>query len=883
MAYSAKYRVEFKDILGLLWRIDIEVDGYVGSVTSMTATGQPLIIETLNNGDDWFSSAIHGSTAKIGIYSMTDFQWTFLNDYRNLTYRVSIYYGNLYTLYWRGFLYSEGYEEAYDMAPYPIILTANDGLGLLKDRPFKYTVTEEDDTYYEGHHTEAYVLNEILSKIKITGFAEFVNIYDSLMTSTVNDSVFAQCYVDLDVFRDMSCYDVLDHILTKYGAIIVQDRGVITIVRPSELFQSTVYGRIFTSATSFTSTSITPEQWIDRNDQPSNFIIPQGGTLSLVTPVKKVTINHDYGYKSSWLKNYSFDPDTYDEASYIFQDWDRSSAYSGYVRKASYIINTEDTGCALLANSIVPDTSKYMFQEFGVNAIKTDDAFKLSISYRMVNLNAATNGAVQIYFKLIDSASDATPTHWLRINPTNEAYLEWVTSLNYITWQEDNVEPGNNEWKTKEWDIPSLPTTGTYTLYAYSAEPDIYLLLKDIKFIATSDTITIKRKRKSRWESNGLKHWLTGSGYAKLNLGKRKIETTITEVDNEEITESEYIVTNANNGTEYSGNYILGDVTDSDIDNVIEQFQGALGVNSLITVASKFVAANLAAFATAGDNLSSIAEVLYFQAITAGVDFTGASSITNTSGDLSGTVETVTANSSTQHKIIDFTFSGTSGAGTVKITDIPTGITQGTITYATSISASIDSFIYNYSGTFSSAGYTLTHYSTNVLRATSGNDYTCIGAYTQTSSNLTATVTTVQEYAAATKRKDRITLSGHNGTASITVDGVTKTASFGLAIGPTSGTWATRSPGGENKELLQILGDLIKFQFNRPTHLLSLPMIEQNYSSSDPLLRLTYNLRDNINQDVVTGSARYFFINGSEFNVKERQWNLDLLEIVTDI
>jgi len=64
----------------------------------------------------------------------------------------------------------------------------------------------------------------------------------------------------------------------------------------------------------------------------------------------------------------------------------------------------------------------------------------------------------------------------------------------------------------------------------------------------------------------------------------------------------------------------------------------------LTLTASDFVTANAADHLAAGTVLTSVANVLYFTAVVAGTDFTGASSGANATGDLAGTAATVTAN-----------------------------------------------------------------------------------------------------------------------------------------------------------------------------------------------------------------------------------------------
>jgi len=874
MAYGTLYRGEFKDVISLLWRVDIEKDAYSGPITTLQLTDTPLTIELLNNGDSWYDNPIHGSTATIELYDEIGFQFLQLYDYANLTYRVSIYYGDSHTLYWRGFLNSEGYKENYDGSGYALSLQASDGLGLLKNKPFKYTTTLEDDTYYDGRLSEAYIINEILNKINITSFTEFINIYESETSSGTGDSILTQIFLDADLFIDKSCYEVLESVLKKIGATILQDRGMIYIMRPEEIFQTTVYGRIFTSATAFTSTSITPEQWMSRTAHFNNLLQPEGGMLSINPPVKKITINQDYGYKVSWIDNYSFDPDTYDDATYSFHGWDRHGTV-GYQRRASYIVNGEKEGVAFLPTSTVPDTVNNITQEFGFYSIKSSDAFKFAISYKLVNTNSASNGSVPIYVKIANAAVDATPTKWLKINTSGDSFLTWANTLSYITWNEADVVSGEGDWLTKEWSLATIPTSGIYTITLYSSEANIMLLVKEVKFISTNNTIKVTKKRKVKIKANKWYNWLTGiTGRATIT---NPYVYKFNEIDNDEIVEKEYEVTNSIKGTEIKNDYEIGDVTDASIDNVIEQFKGSLAVQSLPNAATKFVNDWASAYLSGGVAVTRSGKVITLESTVAGTDFSGFTTITNLTGDLSGTVANVTANAVEQAKIMRILFSGTSGSGNAFVSD-GTNDLAASIVYTTSIAVSIDNCISNWGADFAAVGYTLSRYGTTYLQITgpSGVDFST--TYTKTL-ELTGTVSTYRAAVASAKRKDTITLSGTYGSANILCDGVTKSCS----VVPTNstGVWNTRQYGTEAKPVLQILGDSMRKQYNRPTHLLEVPLLERNYTTNEPQLRLIYNLRDSVNIDGVTGDPRYFMINGAEFNIRDREWDIQLVEIVT--
>ena len=312
MAWAVKYRGEFNDLTysgateGLLWTIDIEEDGYSGSISTMLLTGQPLIIEHLAAGDDLIFSPVKGSKATINVISEEQFQYTGLYSAENLKYRVSIYYGDTPTLYWRGYLTTE-YSEDYNDTPYSVSVTASDGLGLLKEMRF----LDADDDPWGGRRYESQIILDILGKIGVTEFKEYVNLYDTLMADDVDDSPFDQCLIDVDRFYGEQgdawpCYHVLEEILKKYNAVIRQIRGEYVIYRPTELTGATVYGRHFTAYNTKTGISITPEQNVRRTGNSSAVADFNGGVLMMTSPISKYTAEQDYGYRATWLDNANF-------------------------------------------------------------------------------------------------------------------------------------------------------------------------------------------------------------------------------------------------------------------------------------------------------------------------------------------------------------------------------------------------------------------------------------------------------------------------------------------------------------------------------------------------------------------------------------------------
>jgi len=490
MAWDVKYRSEFKDILGLKWRIDIADETDATTIITMQPTDTPLTINYLAGDDSLIGSPIHGSTVDINIYADTDFQWSNFYDYGNQTYKVNVYYDpdNTNVLNWTGFINSEGYQEPYDGTSYPVVISASDGLGQLKDMPYKYTVTTVDDTDYNGRILESQIIIDILSKIQHTGFTEYINIYETEMSAGTGDSPMDQLKIDADAFRDMSCYEVLEHILNKYNAVIRQIDGQMTIYRPLDMSLDVIYGRIFTTATAKTSTTITPLILIDRPSFSSDVNSVDGGTLMIQPPIKKVTINQDYGYKESWIDNYTFDKDDYYTSNFAL--WNLSSGAT--CSPLSIKMPNEKYGVIMLGT----DPSKYIYQDFGVEAIieASPAIFNFSFQYQYYSGVASGDKTMTTPEEIIQIRNAAGDKFLYEID---SQFCGWRATPSYISIAGGTIKPGGNGWNTYSRKVVGLPTAGTHQVRIYARDAGLGVVLwtavKDVKFNTTADTTIFTR------------------------------------------------------------------------------------------------------------------------------------------------------------------------------------------------------------------------------------------------------------------------------------------------------------------------------------------------------------------------------------------------------
>lgn len=844
MAWDVKYYCEWTDLLGLDWRVDIEKDGSF-TAEAMQVTGNPLEIEYLSPSDDLFESNIRGSIAKLNIYSITHFQWSEFYAVEDREYRMSIYYDDSGdVLFWRGYIISDGYQEPYNTIPYATTIVASDGLGMLKEHIYKYTVATVDDTYYNGRMLASQIILDILGKIGYTTFTEYVNIYEESMNTTVNDSPMDQIKIDVDVFKDMYCYDVLCEILKLFNAVIRTVNGVMTIYRPIELIQATICGRIFTAATTKTSTSFAPLQYINRSTNISDINDFNGGTLMIQKPAKKVTITQDYGNKESWIENWKFEGAKWSGggvAVWDAENWTRTGITAGQIYPISIGKPDESEGCVLTSSNINPNFTDWISQSFGIYAITSTETMCFQFEYQWFNRTGEAVPIDAFYFGIKDDSSDYS------LSVIDETYCEWVTPAVKMLISVTGLPDGDSGWLTWKRLFTGLDMNGPFTITFYSlfdVYPSVNIGFRNVEFFASSDEILIK-KRKHKGPFPKFARWIL------KNIDKNYKDYISTYIDNIETVERDYTKTNAINGIELAGNVTLGDVSDTTLDNVIEQFDGSLAIvsyDTLTQTAADFVTDHAADYLPGGVVVTSSGVDVIMTAQTAGVDFTGNTTITNASNDLSGSVVNTQANNAGTVEIDTITLTGSSGTA-----NLTCGALTKLATFDLTLTQTAFNFADAYIGDYAAIGIDVTSDGPDVIFT----EHDAEGGFAEASiapisGDLNGTVADTQEPVAAVKRIDTITLSGSAGTAKIVCDAVPTPSIVNIDVDEIitySTDWNTRSPGGESKELLQIICDEIAKQYSRPKQFLPLPVYEGDSISNDPHINLLGNFKDDLNAD----------------------------------
>ena len=228
MAYGLKYTIPFKDVDNYSNLVEIYQDGFAGSLTELIATEQPATHKYEREDNEDITTPIMSTTFTISFYSTenTDFRNFFSYSDREFLV-VHKFEGNVV---FKGYLLNDITGEPFQDPPYPVIVTATDGLAQLK----------EVDLVGPSVDTElGSLIFETLNRLELDLDIEVCNdLYEGLVMDNTK-SIFDQAAGEQLLVQDftfdelaINAYDFLLEICRSFGWILLQKNGRWLIQRP---------------------------------------------------------------------------------------------------------------------------------------------------------------------------------------------------------------------------------------------------------------------------------------------------------------------------------------------------------------------------------------------------------------------------------------------------------------------------------------------------------------------------------------------------------------------------------------------------------------------------------------------------------------------------
>lgn len=326
MAWNTEYNLTFPDYFGTQWDIDIQTEDFVGDITDLIGTGDPVKI-SYEPMEYFTHTPIKSSFCEINLIELVDdtYKKFFTTD---KTAKIKIYKGS--DLFWQGWSTAEGYHSLYNLCPKPVTLTFIDGLSFLKSKPLNVADTGAAAIDEVGIFSLNKYFKQALDEI---GFGcniyESFNLYDYRVNQAL--SPFTETHLDTWCFyrKDLnekyeSLYDVLSKVLTSWGARIYQKDGCWYMDHIRQLNDGSITYRRYNSALAYQESAVENRTYDITARSGSPLLVPVNHSLykELERPYSKFILSSNYRLDKELIRyidkptvegdvSYSIDEDKY--------------------------------------------------------------------------------------------------------------------------------------------------------------------------------------------------------------------------------------------------------------------------------------------------------------------------------------------------------------------------------------------------------------------------------------------------------------------------------------------------------------------------------------------------------------------------------------------
>ena len=352
MAYNIKYLFRFESLSGTVYEVQLQEDGYSGSVIERPLGAAPVL--RMQDGDP-----IRAVSCDLVLECQTDGEYVDLYTTDPFQYKVSIYRKSGSSLYhvWSGFVATEIYSEPDIAPPYDVRVTATDGLGTLKEYTFEAV----------GSHTIRWHICELLKKTGDSNPTLFSASELCEHEGTVQDFLDKK-QIDLDFLAGKTCYEVLSSLLSSFRWILTSRTGSWLVVREVDVHISSsgslpVYQSIG-SASTLRTVSSTLQIGKTVGQMGVAQMWPIGFLTRRIVPAKKsVTIKAPFYFKNGFPK--------------VSDDGWNVSGYSGYEQNAYFVSGGNYYNLGSISTATIDAMCGKLWQTKSILNFRTD--FKVTV------------------------------------------------------------------------------------------------------------------------------------------------------------------------------------------------------------------------------------------------------------------------------------------------------------------------------------------------------------------------------------------------------------------------------------------------------------------------------------------------------------------------
>ena len=432
MAYATKYRIQFVDTENNSKELLIRQNNYVGSILDIDG-GEAVVTYKLEGSSDDVFSELKAASIEIQLYSETLDQYSEFNNFSELDYLVQYKVNNVVKLL--GYLVPLNFSQPYDNGWFVITITAIDGIGFLKNRPFPVT---------SGRMSLINIISSCLAyTTHALDIAVSVNVYELNQTAgrSLEDTYFDTAAFAKNEQTAWNCAEVLSEILKLYTARIQQRAGRWLIYNIETIYVAPYTAQLYNAAAQRLGTvSIGNALSIGTTVDASHVCLLDGGTITKLQPVREAWVKQDYGKQDqAFLINGDFEKWAMvgDPAVLQPEGWTPQGVTIGQLPR--------DNGSALLIYGTDYNASNYV--RFSRDIDASTDPYTIEFEAGLIGLESSVNFAdLTVQVSIVSGVTTYYP---------NTADNEWSLIETAITIS----------------NVKAFPSTGI-TLYKFSRKFD---------------------------------------------------------------------------------------------------------------------------------------------------------------------------------------------------------------------------------------------------------------------------------------------------------------------------------------------------------------------------------------------------------------------------
>jgi hypothetical protein len=290
MAYGLRFTIPWKDVDNFANVVEIYQEGFVATSTELIATDAPAVLTYEREDNEDITSPIMSSTLSISFFATmnTDFQSFYSEGDRDFLV-IYKFDGNQM---FKGYLLNDITGEPFQDPPYPVVITATDGLAQLKEVALTGPAVDTD---------LGDLILEQLNRLALELNLEVCNdLYEGLVMDNTK-SIFDQAegenlLVQANTFTELqlNAYEFLEEICRSFGWVLFQRNNRWRIQRPisRNINTTVVYLHNYTNGAVISSTTETALDIIaDQTDLTATWIpVNADQLLAYQRPIKKLTL-----------------------------------------------------------------------------------------------------------------------------------------------------------------------------------------------------------------------------------------------------------------------------------------------------------------------------------------------------------------------------------------------------------------------------------------------------------------------------------------------------------------------------------------------------------------------------------------------------------------